>query len=190
MFEETSSPNKPANIEDIFDKAEPPPSASAPVSPLASGPVASMPEWQDEPTSKSKRWLWYLLGGLVVVALGVGAWLAWSKFAPKSESTPTNEQLVAPTNEQSTVPTEPGPAVQGDNDGDGLTDAEEQELGTDPKRADSDEDGLFDKEEVKIYKTNPLNFDSDGDGYSDGQEVQNGYNPLGTGRLLQLPVGD
>ena len=76
-----------------------------------------------------------------------------------------------------------------DTDGDGLTDTEEASLGTDPRRADSDEDGLFDREESVIYQSNPLQFDTDGDGYSDGQEVQNGYSPVGPGRLLELPSG-
>lgn len=47
---------------------------------------------------------------------------------------------------------------------------------------DSDYDGLKDEME-EIYGTNPKNSDSDNDGYNDGEEVQNGYNPLGTGKL-------
>jgi hypothetical protein len=45
-----------------------------------------------------------------------------------------------------------------DSDQDGLTDQEEQTLGTDPHRADTD-----------------------GDGYSDGSEIKSGYNPLKAG---------
>lgn len=74
-----------------------------------------------------------------------------------------------------------------DSDGDGLTDGEEQFLGTDINSSDSDEDGLPDRDEVEIYKTDPLNPDSDEDGYLDGDEVGNGYNPKGPGRLLNLP---
>jgi len=58
-----------------------------------------------------------------------------------------------------------------DTDGDGLTDEEEQRLGTDPNSADSDDDGLTDSEEVNEYETDPLNPDSDGDGLNDGDEV-------------------
>ncbi|MCK5511137.1 hypothetical protein KAI65_06420, partial [Candidatus Parcubacteria bacterium] len=47
---------------------------------------------------------------------------------------------------------------------------------------DSDNDGLSDSLE-KLYGTDPKNSDSDGDGYMDGDEVNNGYNPLGEGRL-------
>jgi hypothetical protein len=70
-----------------------------------------------------------------------------------------------------------------DSDGDGLLDAEEDRLGTDALASDSDEDGLDDGEEVNEYRTNPLIADTDGDGYNDGQEVENGYNPLGEGKL-------
>lgn len=59
-----------------------------------------------------------------------------------------------------------------DSDGDGLTDAEELKLGTDPFKADTDGDGLTDYEEVMIYKTDPLNPDTDFDGLSDGDEVK------------------
>ncbi len=58
-----------------------------------------------------------------------------------------------------------------DSDGDGLTDAEELVLGTDPHNPDTDGDGLTDGEEVKIYKTDPLNPDTDYDGLKDGPEV-------------------
>ena len=65
-----------------------------------------------------------------------------------------------------------------DTDGDGLTDAEEAILGTNPLKIDTDGDGLTDYEEVMIYKTDPLNPDTDGDGYNDGDEVLAGYDPL------------
>jgi len=64
-----------------------------------------------------------------------------------------------------------------DTDGDGLTDEQEIVLGTNIQSTDSDNDGLFDFEEVKIYKTDPLNADTDADGYKDGEEVRAGYNP-------------
>ncbi|MCF7837945.1 MAG: OmpA family protein [Candidatus Marinimicrobia bacterium] len=58
-----------------------------------------------------------------------------------------------------------------DSDGDGLTDAEEIEMGTDPFNPDTDGDGLTDYEEVRTYFTDPLNPDSDWDGLTDGAEV-------------------
>jgi hypothetical protein len=50
-----------------------------------------------------------------------------------------------------------------DSDGDGLTDAEEEELyNTDPNSADSDGDGISDYEEIRQSFTNPLVADFDG----------------------------
>lgn len=64
-----------------------------------------------------------------------------------------------------------------DTDGDGLTDAQEAQIGTDPTRADTDGDGLTDGEEVR-FGLDPLNPDTDGDGFADGQELQQQTNPL------------
>ncbi len=58
-----------------------------------------------------------------------------------------------------------------DEDGDGLTNAEERVLGLDASRADSDGDGLGDGEEVNIFRSDPKNPDSDGDGVRDGDEI-------------------
>ncbi len=58
-----------------------------------------------------------------------------------------------------------------DTDGDGLTDEEERQIGTNPSYADTDKDGLSDYQEVKVKKTNPLNPDTDGDGIKDGNDL-------------------
>jgi len=66
-----------------------------------------------------------------------------------------------------------------DNDGDGLSNGEEDKNGngkvdegeTDPNNRDSDGDGLWDGNEIIRYMTDPLNADSDNDGISDGREV-------------------
>lgn len=65
-----------------------------------------------------------------------------------------------------------------DSDGDGLTNAQEIELGTDPKKADTDNDGLNDFDELNIYGTDPLIPDTDGDGLKDGDEIVLGLDPL------------
>lgn len=75
-----------------------------------------------------------------------------------------------------------------DADGDGLSDALEQQLGTDPLLADTDGDGLSDYEEVAWYgddstytpgaEPNPLMADTDMDGFKDGMEYRAGYDPL------------
>lgn len=93
-------------------------------------------------------------------------------LAPISQPTPLAPQVVTP-------PT--------DSDGDGLTDSEEVQYGTDKNVVDTDNDGLSDREEIQVYETNPLNPDTDSDGYSDGTEVRGGYNPNGPGKLVTIP---
>lgn len=63
-----------------------------------------------------------------------------------------------------------------DSDGDGLSDAEEEALGTDPASADSDGDGLTDKEEAEAGSS-PTSADTDGDGYLDPWELAEGTDP-------------
>ena len=63
--------------------------------------------------------------------------------------------------------------IDGDSDGDGISDENESRYGTDPKNSDSDNDGLNDGDEVNIYHSNPLNPDSDGDCLLDSYEVLN-----------------
>ncbi len=100
--------------------------------------------------------------------------------------------------------TSTGSAVsEDDSDGDGLTDPQEEDAGTDPNDPDSDDDGDTDYEEVIIYRTNPNDpddnsggenqgddddddssggtlddcTDSDGDGLTDDQEDDAGSDP-------------
>ncbi len=69
-------------------------------------------------------------------------------------------------------------ALSGDRDGDGLSDLQENVVGTDPDNPDSDNDSLLDGEEVLTWATNPLNQDTDSDDLSDGSEVhQYGTSP-------------
>jgi hypothetical protein len=70
-----------------------------------------------------------------------------------------------------------GVVIGADSDGDGLSDAEEAALGTDPLDPDTDGDGLADGEEVE-RGTDPLAPDTDGDGLTDGDEVALGTDPL------------
>ncbi len=62
--------------------------------------------------------------------------------------------------------------VEGDSDGDGLSNGQETFLGTDPFNPDTDGDLLQDGEEVLIYGSDPLNRDTDTDILIDGDEVQ------------------
>ncbi len=69
--------------------------------------------------------------------------------------------------------------ISPDSDNDGLTNAEETALGTDPNNPDSDNDGLLDGEEVNTWHTDPLLSDTDSDGFTDGEEVNTyGSDPL------------
>ena len=63
-----------------------------------------------------------------------------------------------------------------DTDGDGVTDKDEETVGTDPTNPDSDEDGLSDGDEL-IIGTDPNDSDSDDDGLSDGEEINQGTDP-------------
>lgn len=65
-----------------------------------------------------------------------------------------------------------------DTDGDGLSNKEEVQRGTDPGVMDTDGDGLSDGEEVSVYFTDPLQADTDGDGANDSWEIEHGYDPL------------
>ncbi len=74
---------------------------------------------------------------------------------------------------------DPLDATDDDGDDDGLTEAEEAVLGTDPFDNDSDDDGLSDGEELSsgvpgvldADDTDPLDADSDDDGLADGSEI-------------------
>ena len=73
-----------------------------------------------------------------------------------------------------------------DSDGDGVPDAAEKLLQTDPLNPDTDFDGLKDGAEVLTYKTDPLDIDTDKGGVSDGHEViEDSTNPLDPSDDLQ-----
>lgn len=92
----------------------------------------------------------------------------------------TNSTAKAPVFRRYTI------TASADQDRDGLTDTQEEQVGTNPVQADTDGDGLSDYDEVKVYHTDPRKADSDGDGVGDGQEVRQGTNPIGSGTLLNI----
>jgi probable HAF family extracellular repeat protein len=73
------------------------------------------------------------------------------------------------------------PPAPVDSDDDGLSDAQELVLGTDPNDSDTDGDGLLDGTEVEMAAgsgcPSPLDADSDDDYLSDGEEVGLGTSP-------------
>jgi hypothetical protein len=84
-----------------------------------------------------------------------------------------------------------------DADGDGLTDAEEATLGTNPNDGDSDDDGVPDGEEPSPGVDtdgdgliNALDPDSDNDGLFDGTELGKGCSAPGTDASKKLCIAD
>ncbi len=84
-----------------------------------------------------------------------------------------------------------GDACDNDDDNDGLTDAFEATIATNPLLADTDFDGLSDYEEVNLdgnpgaytpgQDTDPLDPDTDNDGLLDGEEDLNGNGVIDAG---------
>jgi hypothetical protein len=68
--------------------------------------------------------------------------------------------------------------LDGDSDGDGLSDSQEARYKGDRNNADTDGDGISDGEEVYFYKTKVDLADSDKDGFTDKQELDLKTNPL------------
>jgi hypothetical protein len=91
--------------------------------------------------------------------------------AAATDETPATEETPA------AEPTPAAAAAPGDSDGDGLEDAIEIELGTDPVDLDTDDDGLTDGDEYYVHQTGTRNPDTDGDGVVDGAEITNGTDP-------------
>ena len=96
-------------------------------------------------------------------------------------ATPVPTEIPAtPTPEPTQAPASPTPAPTEDttdSDGDGLTDAQEAELGTDANNPDTDDDGISDGDEVNVHRTDPLNLDTDADNFYDGGELVRGTDP-------------
>jgi len=147
-----------------------------------------------------------VLIGLLLAGIAIGGFWLYDNFlnnknkaiiideTPKAETTtitevitPTTSEEVENFNSDATVDMQIDEVLFGepiDSDKDGLDDVREKELGTNPKVSDTDKDSLIDGDEVIIWKTNPLNPDTDGDSYLDGEEINNGYSPLGSGKIF------
>jgi len=130
-------------------------------------------------SSSSGTWYWTVSFGPTVDA-------SCSATAPET-ATATATTATAGDSADAAIPTaaEPPPGTS-DQDGDGLSDADEANLGTDPANPDTDGDGLTDGEEV-AGGTDPFGTevalepgtgpDSDGDGFVDSDEALFGTDP-------------
>ncbi|MCK5510097.1 hypothetical protein KAI65_00945 [Candidatus Parcubacteria bacterium] len=195
--------NKRETAEDMFAETEP-----SPKPPVFEKKQENPNNNQryDENNNSHQKIFFLVFAILILILLGVGGFWAYNRFIRGiiDESTTDkniktqeiNEKINTEIKEKSPddvvkdVINDTGeenmPLEKLDSDGDGLTDEEEWSLGTAIDSVDTDNDGLFDREEVKVYKTDPKNPDTDGDGHIDGDEVAGGYNPLGSGRLLEI----
>ncbi|RJQ77868.1 MAG: hypothetical protein C4519_12580 [Desulfobacteraceae bacterium] len=77
-----------------------------------------------------------------------------------------------------------------DGDGDGLINAVEFGLSTNPHDADTDKDELTDGDEVHTLGTDPLSDDTDGDHFSDYLELAHGFDPLDAADVTSDQDGD
>lgn len=225
VVDKGSNLNKPSAVQ--FGKIKPMAQTALPnqpgVDPLASGlNPDNMMVTDSRGSSRAKKIFVVIVVVLLFLILGTAIYYFVTRFTlggrinsmanvpPLVSNEETNTNTTTNLNETNDVINN----NQDDADDDGLTNLEEQVLGTDPLLADTDNDGLFDKEEtktyntnplladtdsdelsdydeVKIYKTDPNKPDTDGDGYLDGLEVKSGYNPLGPGTLPPpLPAGN
>lgn len=195
--EKTEIPaNPPANLPGLLETArEKPKPVLVPESAGAKIETVTSPAGEkdivvvEEPKRSWMRLM--IIVGAGVLVLGVGAWvILQSKIKPVETPAAEEKQqeTQAPAETAPIAPETPEVIAPADADGDGLTDAEEYNLGTDINMADSDSDSLPDRDEVRVYQTDPLDPDTDKDGYLDGEEVQNGYDPKGKGKLFEVPL--
>ncbi|GAB4007373.1 binary toxin-like calcium binding domain-containing protein [Nocardioides ultimimeridianus] len=135
--------------------------------PLALAPVADLKVTAFSPTDQSSgAHAEADLQELVRIQLNVASLLGSPLVALDLGLAPMHVTADAPTGGVECVP-----STTKDTDGDGLTDAQEAQLGTNPNNPDTDGDGLTDGQEVTTYGTDPLKADTDGDGINDGDEV-------------------
>ncbi len=175
------------------------PIVMAPVVPGTTPPPTGKIVDDADLASGGHLWKTILIVVIAFVAMGLAAFLAYRLMNPADDATTGPEGETAGETDQNTdlpdgkgdggaVIEEPDVQIVIDTDGDGLTNTEEQQAGTNVSKPDTDSDLLGDREEVQVYGTDPLRADTDGDGFTDGQEVRSGYNPNGAGKILEIPT--
>ena len=130
-----------------------------------------------------------MLALMFLCIAGSAAALAWQNNQDKAQQLAAETAAVAITQtavatndvlaHQATVDAAAQTATMAaDEDGDGLSRAQEEELGTRPDKVDTDEDGLADDKEIYVHNTDPTNRDSDNDGLTDGEELEKNTLPM------------
>lgn len=178
---------------------------SIPPPPYKSGATLPPPPEQNlalgeeigEPSFFRSKWI-YILGGVVVlIGLGVLAYvmLGSKKTTPPVEETVTtklpkiwlSQYFIQNLNTDGSCNDPLICGDEADKDIDGLKNYDEFVAGTSPVSSDSDVDGLADGDEVNIYKTEPTVKYTDRrlivsqSEWVDGFQVKNGYDPLTPG---------
>ncbi len=186
------TPHEPEDMFENTDQSVTPSVAPPTSSPLTSSPAPSpvtSPPISSGPRMSTGKIALFIVGAVVIVA--AAGFISYYVLSARESvvSVIVTQDPVQPIKESVTGG---GPVVEEepivvDTDKDGLTDEEEETLGTSPRSSDTDRDELYDYEEVNVYHTNPLSKDSDDDGYEDGVEIAGGYDPNGLGKLLELP---
>lgn len=189
-------------------------------------PVASIPSPVAAVPQKKQVFSKKLAIILIILVLGAGGAFVYFNWFQNPSAEPGTSPTITPVlpenpetseggevvpSEQPNLPVVTPPSPNQDSDNDGLTDQEEEALGTNLKEADSDQDGLpdgwekqnnlnpldpgdahqdpdgdgLDNSREYYYKTNPFLSDTDGDSYNDGMEVEKGYDPA-RGRQAKL----
>ncbi len=210
ITDESTQAAQSGKAEDIFSEVDK--TKSAPAKPAVFQPKIPPSLEAEEGRGKTKKKITspggsikklVMLAVIIVLGgiLGYGGYWGYNRYFKASVSIPAlpeggvedQPSAPAPSVPAVTEPTPPpskettpSPEIPQDSDQDGLTNEEERALGTDIGSVDSDDDGLFDREEINVYKTDPLVSDTDGDGFLDGDEVKAGYNPLGAGMLYEI----
>lgn len=208
MFEDkvNKTPAAPGNLPtepaDMFGEIEKESAPAAAPNALKSGMLKIakpqvMPQLEQVDQMRVKPNVGKILFGIFIIVilggLGYGGWFVWAKFRSGSIPLQSVRNKPAPTASKPTTTNVAGNQSSNilfgdiDSDGDGLSNAEEKTLGTDPNNPDTDGDGLSDGDEVRIWHTDPLKKDTDGDGFNDGDEIKNGYDPLVKGGILKNP---
>lgn len=194
---------QPPKSSAALSPAPTPPTAQKPPAPVAPKPVTAVPspttpavKSYDTPKHKGSGLKILLAFVFAIIIIAVAGFIAWKIIIGPSLESDNEITTVEDLGEEDdsdlllgddSDDTSDDVVEDVDSDGDGLTDAEEIQAGTDPTNPDTDNDGLGDREEVQTYGTDPLDADTDGDTYLDGGEVAGGYNPNGPGKLFEVP---